>query len=49
MQRQMPAGKNRRLTGQPEALERAAKFSAAWTQNGVSARMTYASPLCSEN
>jgi hypothetical protein len=37
----MPAGKNRRLAGQPEALERGAKFfAAAWTQNGVSGRMT---------
>src|SRR5580704_19599370 len=26
IQRQMPAGKNRRLTGQPEALEGGAKF-----------------------
>jgi hypothetical protein len=45
----MPASKNRRLAGQPEALERFAKFCRRVDANGVSGRMTYASPLCTEN
>jgi hypothetical protein len=49
IQRQMPAGKNRRLAGQPQALQRAAKSCRRVDANGVSGRMTYASPLCTEN